>query len=494
MVLDRRTPIIVGVGQYLHRAATVDDGWEPVALMAEAVRTAAADAGLDGPPPAVDAIRVVNLLSWRYGNPAHVLAERLGVTAGELALTTAGGNSPQALVNRTCLDILGGRADVVVLVGGEAWRTRMRAKRAGQPLPWPTAPEHHRPVIIGDELDMTHPAEAERGVYLPVQVYPLFETALRAAAGTGPTEHLAGIAALWSRFSAVAADNPHAWSRRHLSPEDVIVVSPHNRMICWPYRKVMNANNDVDMAAALIITSVDRARALGIPSDRWVFPHAGTDCHEHAYVSNRWSLAETPAIRVGGRRALELADASVGDVAVIDLYSCFPSAVQLGAAALGLDSATTQLTRTGGLSFAGGPWNNYAMHAIATIVDELRRRPGELGLVWANGGYLTKHSFGVYGTSPPTAGFRHDRPQRAVDVLPARAVADGPEATGAANVESSTVAFDRDGAPQRAITTCLLADGRRAWATSDDPGTAAALTEGEWVGRRVAITDGVLHA
>ena len=142
-----------------------------------------------------------------------------------------------------------------------------------------------------------------------------------------------------------------------------------------------------------------------MPRDRWVFVHAGTDCHEHPFVSNRWSFADTPAVELGGRRALELADCTIDDVALIDLYSCFPSAVQLGAKSLGL-SLDRQLTRTGGLSFAGGPWNNYVMHAIATMVGDLRAAPGELGLVWANGGYATKHSFGIYSTGPPSSGFR----------------------------------------------------------------------------------------
>ena len=95
-------------------------------------------------------------------------------------------------------------------------------------------------------------------------------------------------------------------------------------------------------------------------------------------MSNRDTFARTPAIELGGRRALELAGVDIDDVAIVDLYSCFPSAVQLGAQSLGL-STDRQLTRTGGLPFAGGPWNNYVMHAIATVVGDLREQPGEHG-------------------------------------------------------------------------------------------------------------------
>ena len=306
--------------------------------------------------------------------------------------------------------------------------------------------------------------------------------------------HLQCISELWSRFSEVAAVNPYAWSRRAMTPEEIRTPSPTNRMVGLPYTKYMNSNNDVDMAAAIIICSAEKAASMGVPRDRWVFVHAGTDCQEHQFVSNRWSFAETPAIELGGRRVLELAGCAIDDVALIDLYSCFPAAVQLGAQSLGL-GLDRQLTRTGGLSFAGGPWNNYVMHAIATMVAELRADSGELGLVWANGGYATKHAFGVYSTEPPGHGFRHAHPQAEIDALPRRELAVAADAVGPATVEAYTVMHSRDGEPETAIATCLLADGRRAWATSTEPGMSAAMCSGEWVGRSVRLDDaGVLTA
>jgi acetyl-CoA C-acetyltransferase len=225
-----------------------------------------------------------------------------------------------------------------------------------------------------------------------------------------------------------------------------------------------------------------------------VFVHAGTDCHEHQFVSNRWSFAETPAIALGGRRVLELAGCAIDDIALVDLYSCFPSAVQLGAQSLGL-SLDRQLTRTGGLAFAGGPWNNYVMHAIATTVTDLRAAPGELGLVWANGGYATKHSFGIYSTDPPAARFRHDSPQAEIDALPRRDLANALDAAGPAIIEAYTVMHSRDGNPETAIAACLLADGRRAWGTTTEPGLATAMCDGEWSGHDVQLdTAGLLDA
>jgi acetyl-CoA C-acetyltransferase len=492
VTLDPRTPVIVGVGQFLHRATGIDDALEPVALMEHAVLAAAHDAGLSGPPPA-QSVRVVSLLSWKYRNAPRFLAERLGIVPDELALTTNGGNSPQSLVNRTALDIQAG-LDVAILAGGEAFRTFMRARRAGETLHWPKAADHDVPVSIGADLDMNLPAETERGLYMPVQIYPMFETALRAAAGRSVDEHQRHLGELWSGLSEVAARNPHAWIRDAKSADEIVTVSDTNRMIGFPYPKLMNSNNDVDMAAAIVMCSVDAAQRLGIPPDRWVFPQSGTDCHEHKYVSHRDTFARTPAIEIGGGRALDLAGIGIDDVAIVDLYSCFPSAVQLGARSLGL-GLDRQWSRTGGLTFAGGPWNNYVMHAIASVCADLRAQPGEHALVWANGGYATKHAFGVYSTTPPAAGFRHDQPQDEIDALPRRSLASPVEAAGPATVEAYTVMFDRDGAPERPIVACLLDDGRRAWGMSGDPGLASAMTDGEWVGRRVTLDgDGTVLA
>ena len=479
--------MIVGVGQFTHRAESLADGLEPVALMEQAVIAASTDAKLSG-PPAADALRVVGQLSWRYGNTPRFLAGRLGLEQARLDYTTMGGNSPQSLVNLTATQIQAGEIDIAILAGGEATRTRKRARAEGVDLDWPKADPGDEPTIVGEDLQMNHEAEIARGFGLPVQIYPMFESAIRAASGRTVDEHRDHLGRLWSGLSDVAARNPYAWIQEAKTPAEIVTVSDQNRMIGLPYPKLLNSNNSVDMAAAVIMCSVEAARRLGVPEDRWVFPHAGTDCHEHPYISHRDTFTRTPAIEIGGHLALQLAGIDIDEVSIIDLYSCFPAAVQLGAQSLGIDITTRQWSRTGGMTFAGGPWNNYVMHAIATVVSDLREQPGEYGLVWANGGFVTKHAFGVYSTTP-TASFRHDKPQSRIDALPGRDLATPADAAGAATVEAYTVMFDRDGEPEQSIAACLLADGRRAWGTSNDADLTAAMCDGEWVGRPVTLTD-----
>lgn len=481
--------MIVGVGQHNHRAVAIDDALNPIELMEHAVLAAADDAGLDG-PPAADSLRVINVIGWRFRNAPRFLAQRLGLGGPdqadiELAESTAGGNSPQSLVNATCTELLDGTIDVAILTGAEAFKTFMRARKQGVTLDWPKAADDDLPRYIGKELDMNLPAERDRGLYMPVQIYPMFETALRAQSGRTVEAHRQFLGELYAGLSDVAASNPHAWIQQSKAAAEITTVTDSNRMIGLPYPKLMNSNNDVDMGAAIIMCTVEAATRMGITRDKWVFPHAGTDSHEHPFVSHRDTFAKTPAVELGGKMALDLAGIDIDDVSILDLYSCFPSAVQLGAQSLGVDitpGTGRQWSRTGGLTFCGGPWNNYVMHAIATVVNDLRERPGEYGFTWANGGYATKHAFGVYSTTPPSHPFRHGSPQDDVDALPKRELAPPTEAAGPATIEAYSVMFSRDGDPETVYAACLLGDGRRAWGMSSDPAVASAMCDGEWVG------------
>ncbi|MFZ4111929.1 MAG: acetyl-CoA acetyltransferase [Ilumatobacteraceae bacterium] len=481
MTIDPRTPVLIGTGQVVQRAEGLDDARDPVAMMVEAITLAASDAGLSSVPNP-DAIRVVSLLSWKYGNPAHFIAEDLGLTPRELGLSAMGGNTPQTLVNAASRQILAGDLDLVILTGGETTRTRARYNKAGLTPDWRTT--DIAPVLVSEDLTMNMPEELARKIMMPIQIYPLFETALRAQSGRSVADHQVHISELYARFSAVAATNPYAWSKKQYTAEEIRTASDTNRMIGFPYPKLMNSNNDVDMSAALILCSAEKATALGVPRDRWIFPQSGSDAHEHAFISHRNHFYDTPAIELAGRRVLELAGLSINEIDLIDLYSCFPSAVQLGAKSLGLD-INAQLTRTGGLQFGGGPWNNYVMHAIATVANELRSGVGATGLVWANGGYTTKHAFGVYATTPPKNGFAYDYPQDQIDALPRRSLASPADAAGEMTIEGYSVMHDREGNPERSIASCILADGRRAWADTTDVGIGRDMCINEWVGRTV---------
>ena len=345
------------------------------------------------------------------------------------------------------------------------------------------------PVPPGGEggVPMAGPGEDRIGLDRPSFVYPLFEQALRIANGESINDHQRRIGELWAGFSAVAAENPHAWVREQMSAERIANPGPGNRMISTPYPKLMNSNNMVDQAAAVILCSAEKAEHLQIPRDTWVFPHAGTDSHDTYGIAERDELHRCPAIRIGAARALELAGVDIEELAYVDVYSCFPSAVQVAANEIGLPTRdpTRPLTVTGGLTFAGGPWNNYVMHSIATMTERLRENPGARGLVTANGGYLTKHSFGVYGANPPAKNFRWEDVQEEVDREPTRTARVQWEGVG--TVESWTTPYDRQGNPEKAFVAVRTPDGSRTMALVEDPGQAAYTVAEDIAGAAVRV-------
>lgn len=495
--IDPRTPVLAGAGQVVQRVTDPLAADEPAALMAEALRRAAADTGATSDLLGrADSIRTLGTLSWRYPDPGRAVAALLGIDPRQSLTTATGGNGPQYLVNVTAAAIQRAELDVALIAGGEAMYSRLLARKHGVRLPWTPLPEGAGTAeVIGDERQGTNDVEGRMGLLGPPVVYPLFENALRHASGESLEAHRRRVTSLWSRFSEVAAQNPYAWSRQSRSADELASPTPDNRMIAFPYPKLLNANLQTDQAAALVLCSLEAARAAGVPDEHLVFPLAGADAHDHWWISSRRDFHSSPAIAAAGRAALGLAEVGIDDVTEVDLYSCFPSAVQIGGRALGLpvDDPDRPLTVTGGLTFAGGPGNNYSTHAIATMAGRLRSGPGEIGLVTALGWYITKHSVGVYSTRPPAHGFRAVDAQADVDATPSREYVDSEELEGPATLETYTVTYERDGPPALAIAACLLDDGTRTWASTTDGSVLSALITEEGCGRPVVLADRSFH-
>jgi acetyl-CoA C-acetyltransferase len=492
-VSDDRTPVVVGVGQYTQRDVDPVDALEPVAMMAAAAERAAEDAGAGGRLlQAADRVAVVNLFSASYGNAPRLLAERVGAKPAEEIYTTIGGNTPQWLVNVMAARIAAGEADVVLLAGAEAMRSVARARRARVRLAWGGGDDDGQPTVMGGAREGVSEHEGAHGLALPTAVYPLFENAIRARRGWTMAEHRRRLGALCAGFAAVAAENPYAWFRDRRTADQIATVTPDNRLIGFPYPKLMNAIIDVDQAAAVILTSAGRARALGIPESRWVYVRGGADAHDHWFVSERVDYASSPAIRTAGAAALAAAGVGLPDVDLFDLYSCFPCAVQIGRDMLGIPEVDPRpLTVTGGLSYFGGPGNDYTMHGIASMCDRLRAGDGRIGVVTGVGWYLTKHSVGVYSTTPPStpyAAVDGAAVQAGVDADPHPPFVEAPD--GGGTIETYTVLHDREGSPIRGIVVGRLPDGARFIAnTPNDRALFDALMAEDGVGRAGRVTN-----
>jgi acetyl-CoA C-acetyltransferase len=473
--------VIVGVAQLTQRTADLSSAAEPLAMMIDVVSRAAADASTSRLLEKLDLVAVVRG-AWNYSDPGRLIADAVGARSARTALSAEGGNAPQYALNEIASRIAEGSVQAAVVVGGEGIYTRRKCREAGIERRVTRQQDVIPDENFGADYPMSSALEESRGLTAPLHFYALFENALRAERGASLAEHRDRVAHLLDRFNAVAAANPLAWSPRRLSVEQIRDVAPDNPMAAYPYTKRMCSNWFTDQAAAVLLCSSELADALGVPLDRRVFPLAGTSGSDTQFITHRASLTRSPAIAIAGRRALALAEVDIDEIDHVDIYSCFPSAVQVASRELGL-ADDRQLTITGGLSYFGGPLANYVTHSIASMVETLRADPGARGLVTANGGYLTKHAFGVYSTRPP-ARYRREDVQPKIDTVTRRPGAESH--VGPVRIEASTALY-RDGHPQTAVLSCLTDVGGRTFAFSRRPDVLEAATTIELAGKAAII-------
>jgi acetyl-CoA C-acetyltransferase len=478
-----RIPVLVGCGQLTQREPDPKLALSPLDLAAQVCRLAALDAGPEARIiEAIDTlvmIRSFSDTSWRfacpfgqYRNPPKSLANRLRASAAQrLIYTQPGGNMPQWSINRLSEMITRGEVGMALIAGGEALATQKAAQRAGLQLDWSEDP--------GGSFEAWGVAkrgwsdiEDVHGMRGAIYSYPMFENAIR-------NHHNRSIAA------QVAAANPLADRREAFDAHTIAQVNASNPYIGFPYTRLMNANAFIDQAAAVVLTSVGKAKQLGIERSRWVFLHGCADAHDHWYISDRRDFHSSPAMRTVAEQTFAMAESSLAEMGAIDLYSCFTSAVEIACQeiGLGLDDARG-LTVTGGLPYFGGPGNNYVTHSIAEMMQRVRDLPGMKGLVTANGNYVTKHSAGIYSTDQPSKLFAPVDPARyqvALDAIAHPAFTDLAE--GPASIETYTVMNERSG-PSSAILMARLDNGSRFIAnTPADPDLLAEMQHIDFIGR-----------
>jgi len=482
-----RVPVVVGAGQVTNRDEDPATAPDPLELMARASTEALAGAGTDVGSAGISHCWMVHSLSLRHGDPAPVLAERLGITGAETRCSGMGGNIPQWLVNRAAELVVAGGQPRVLVAGAEALATRKRARKAGIELDWPSAPgwpETWPPM----EPDVgVHPVERAHGLEAATTMYALVETALAHAQGHDPATQRRVMGELMERFNAVAAANPLSWfpTRRHGA--EITTVTAENRMISFPYPKYLNAVMDVDMGAAVVVTDAATARSWGLGADEVAYIGGWADAHEIWYLSQRPRVHTAPALVECARSAFSSAGTAVDEVGAFDLYACFPSSVEVARDSFGIASDDPRpLTLTGGLQYHGGPGSNYVTHSVANSLQWLRDGHGDATLVHGNGYYLTKQAVGIYSRRPPQAVPEPpDGLQERIDAQ-SSPVAVEESFSGPGTILAYTVTYDRDGAPGPGVMVVDLGD--RHTLARTDPAAGAALVADDAVGHEVTVS------
>ncbi|MEO0368645.1 MAG: acetyl-CoA acetyltransferase [Pseudomonadota bacterium] len=492
--------VLVGASQITNHAEHNRD-LTPIDLMVKASRSALADTGVAHLEKHITHITACGLtveaeqaktpFKGAFNNVPLSVGKRLGVTDADFLFARPGGNTPQYLINHFVREIAEGKEIVALLTGGEALQSLFQRFSPWYKLllPWGHWREKHTqlPTLIGEDRREMSDVENRHGINLPSNVYPLFENALRAHYGHGVDTHLQKVGALFAKFSHVASENPYAWFQQSRSAEELITPTSSNRMIAYPYTKRLNSMIMVNQAASLVLTTESKALALGVPKDRLIYVHGCADQNDHWYMSERENYYSSPALRSAAKRSLAQAKRSIDDIALLDLYSCFPSAVQIACDELGIahDDARP-FTLTGGLPYFGGPGNNYAMHGLAEMVSKLREHPNEYGLLNANGWYLTKHSVGVYSSIRPQENIDIGQTEQQTlsrELIPTFAI----EPKGAVTIETFTVIYNKQNKPKKAIIIARDEADNRVLANSLDPEVLENLLTEDVVGLRGQI-------
>lgn len=482
-------PVIIGASQYTQSKET-EQKLDPLRLMEKACKNmfSKIKVKFSNLSAIIDSIYMVNINSWSYEDAPTELSNMLGLTSKEKVYLPDGGNTPQSLVNRAAKALSSKKSKGIIIVGAEAAYSAYQAKKGKIALNWP---EKEEPKYMEGELwDGINSFENKYGLKIPPYTYALFETALRAENGRTIKEHQKIIGKLFSKFSKVASNHPYAWNHTDYTPEEIITPSSNNRLITHPYTKRMCSNMFVDQAACVLMTSDKVAQNLKIEKKSITYLMGGADLKDVHETTRRPNLTDSPPTRKGAKIALKQAGLSMDNIDAFDLYSCFPSIVEIMVKELGLElDDPRQFTLTGGLPYFGGPWSNYSMHGIVTAIHLIREDPTLNIMVIANGGYNNKKSIGIYGTKPPRINWiERDDSVIQEKILSRKLKKPVKKAEGIITVEAYTIPYDREGNPEKVIILGHLEDGSRTLAhiisTSDE---LKELENQELVGKKFKI-------
>jgi acetyl-CoA C-acetyltransferase len=445
-------PILVGTGQVVHRP---DDGPVPtlVELMTCAARRAGEDAGADALLAELGWVGAPKG-AWTHPDPGREVATAVGAPRAHTVLAEAGITQQEVL--DAALSAVRGGAAAALVVGAEAHHgsTVGAAGAVAEARQATVEPDEH---LVTHDLGIS-PVELNHRFVDPPTVYAVLEDAVARAQGDDDVAQRHRLGRLTESFAAVAAGNPYAWDRTAPSGAAIVEPSEGNRMVAEPYTKLCCSNLRVNQGAALLVTTVGRARAAGVDEEQWVFCRGSAVANHAVPVIRRAELHRSPVASGAGQRALELAGVGADGLDHVDLYSCFPAAVQIIARELDLP-LDRQLTVTGGMTFAGGPLNSYVLHALATMAGVVRHDPGSTGLVTSISGFLTKFGASVWSTTPAAGGWRGEDVTDAVRAVD-RPRGDSDEPGGDAWVVAGTVTHARDGA-RTAIEVVETREGLR---------------------------------
>lgn len=483
MTADARTPVLVGAAALVQHAEDPSRASEPLDLMEAVLRDAADDAGSKALLTSVDSIWAPRGF-WAYADPGRILASRFGASNVKTIVAEVG-ILQSTVLGSAAQSIADGESEIAMIVGAEAKDRANRFTRAGLDVPLTDQSEGQPDQLIVPHQEIMGQFEIDLGLITPTIQYSMIDNALRFHEDQSLADHRAELGRLWGAFNDVAVGNEHAWNRTPMTPEEIVTPSAKNRMLSYPYTKSLVSQWNVNQAGGLILCSLQKARALGLDESRFIYPLAVVDSEHMVTLSERRDLWRSPGFALAGERTFEYLGRGPNEIEHFECYSCFPAAVrtQQREMKIPLDK---QVTQTGGMTFGGGPLNNFVLQAWVKMVERMRDDPGSYGVVTAVSGLLTKQGVTALGPEPSQPFLKDTVTEQAAQELIRKDV--DREATGRGTISAYTVSHD----PNAAHGVALIADlddGRRTMRVVDDPEWMALGESEELCGRAIEITN-----
>ena len=328
-MINPRTPVLVGSGQITQKIVNLSESKDPIDLMRDSSVLAINDTTVSDLSNHIDSVVTIRFIFDSgagarppfsiFKNPPKSLADRLGIKNAKTFYGPTGGNTPQYLVNIMAEKISQGESDVVLLSGSECFSSMRKASKQGIKTGWGEDSGGQR-IDLGFEKPGGTDNEMKHGIAMPVNVYPLFETAIRGRMGHSIEKHQKYLGELFSPFTKIAKEHPNAWFPIERSANEISTVTEANRYIGYPYTKYMNAIMEVDQASSLIMMSEEKANHFSIPNEKRIYLHGCGDINEVWNVTERPELHKSKAIRLMGEKAYKMAGWNIDEIDYLKLY------------------------------------------------------------------------------------------------------------------------------------------------------------------------------
>ncbi len=383
-------PVVIGISS-IQQKGTFDELDEALVLMDQATKDAIKDTTNPNIAQYIDEIQVPKGF-WKYRDPGRWIAEKNGISSVKTSVTKIG-VLQQNLINSACTKIINNEIQATLIVGGEARFKKIRALIEGKDFietELSENPDHY----VKAKKDLHIKEEAEALGLMAVGYYAILESALRSKKNLNINQHKQYLGKMYSEFSKIAAANPDGWSQREFSWQDIALANKKNTLQALPYNKLHCTSWNVNQASAMILCSEELADTLNVPDSKRVYPLASSETNHMIAAIQRPNLIEPIGLKLAAEYILNICKQNNIKPNTYELYSCFPVAVQMFAEALHLQD-NEKLTVTGGMSFAGGPLNNYMIHSTIKMLGDIRRTPSKIGLVTGVSGMMTKQAFAL---------------------------------------------------------------------------------------------------